>query len=636
MNQPIACSALAVAASVSMTAFAQTNPPNDTTRLDPIIVSAGISPVAADQYGRSHTVITRRDIEERGYATVQQALEAQPGVSINGDAPSNRQVRIRGAEANHTLILVDGVRVDAGSTSGYNLRSIDISTVEKIEVLRGPQSVPYGTDAAAGVINIVTRESVRGLSAGGFAELGGGDRESAYIVQSNEDIRFSFTLSNSNDEGFDYSGSGGEKDSVRSRGITSKGEYDVNRTFKLGYSYRIFDVNYDLDSAAGSGSAEAYVQDNDSNETKVLERASSFYIERKTRNGALSHRLRLDALSNQSSSLGDQKTDLLNYRAQWAADGEEIASSDSLLSFLLERKEDSEKSSDSERSNDSIALDYNATPDNQFGFQAGIRYDHSDEFEDAVSWNAAASYSIDLETRLKASVGRSVIYPQFFDIFGGEFPGIFFPNGKDQVYQSTTDVKPEKNFGYDLGVERTFMGGHAVVAATYFSEKLTNEIYAELINETDAVETYRAANRDQDSEREGLELSGDMAVNQRLSLRANYTYIRSTDAEGSREGRRPRHEVGFGLTLKPSDIPLTLSGDLRHVGGLYDQQFFEEGDPLVELPSFTTVDVSAEYTFSPKVTLVARVTNAFDEDYQEVWGYATRGRAGSVGVRASW
>jgi vitamin B12 transporter len=144
MNKAIPLTALALAAGVSTNVYAQTS---QTTELEPIIVSGGISPVAADEFGRSNTVITRRDIEDSGYATVQQALEAQPGVSINGTGPNDRQIRIRGGEGNHTLVLIDGVRAASGDNE-FVLRGLDTSYIQRIEILRGPQSVPYGTDAA--------------------------------------------------------------------------------------------------------------------------------------------------------------------------------------------------------------------------------------------------------------------------------------------------------------------------------------------------------------------------------------------------------------------------------------------------------------------------------------------------------
>ena len=243
MNKASPLTALALAAGVSTNVYAQTS---QTTELEPIIVSGGISPVAADEFGRSNTVITRRDIEDSGYATVQQALEAQPGVSINGTGPNDRQIRIRGGEGNHTLVLIDGVRAASGDNEFF-LRGLDTSYIQRIEILRGPQSVPYGTDAATGVVNIITREAGEGVGFGASAEFGEGDRQSAYVTRGTENSKLSLSLSNLNDEGYDFSGSGGEKDGTRWESAIAKGAVDLSPSVTAGFSFRIADARYDFD-----------------------------------------------------------------------------------------------------------------------------------------------------------------------------------------------------------------------------------------------------------------------------------------------------------------------------------------------------------------------------------------------------
>ncbi|MEX0450401.1 TonB-dependent receptor [Spiribacter sp. 218] len=626
MNKSVSLSALVIAASVSTNAFAQGSGTTQTTQLEPIIVSAGISPVAADEYGRSHTVITRDDIEERGYATVQEALEAQPGISMNGDAPSNRQIRIRGGEGSHTLILIDGVRAAAGD-SEYIFRGLDTSYIERIEILRGPQSVPYGTDASTGVINIVTQQADTGFNAGAAVEIGEGDAESAYIAYGDTKTQVTLNISNRYDRGFDYSGDGGESDSSRWQSITTKGSFNLTRRLDTGFTYRIADVAYDLDENAdgfggrpSSDNESDYVFDDPSESSEALERAGSGYIEYRPHDQITSHRVSFNRTSNQSDTVTDDVTEVASYRLQYSADRVAVAKSRQLLSLLVERKTDRGGADLPDRQTDSVAVEYTGWLADDWSAQVGVRHDFNESFSDVVSWNVASSYFLANDIRLHASGGRAIVNPSFFE----------FTGGTSRAFNA--DLEPEENQGFDIGVEVPLSGLSGSVGVTYFKETLTNEISSDDLS---APFTYE--NDEGESDREGVELAASIAVNPSLDLRGNYTYLDATNADGSIEVRRPRNELSLGLTWRARQIPVTINGDLRHVRGLYDTQFWEPTPrPTEELPSFTTVDLSGQLDVLPGLTLTGRVTNLTDEENKEVWGYATRGRAGFVGVRASW
>ena len=614
MNKLLASSALAIAASVSVNAFAQSNE-EPVTQLEPIIVSAGISPVAADQYGRSYTVITRRDIEERGYATVQQALEAQPGISMSGDAPNNRQIRIRGGEANHTLVLIDGVRAAAGEGE-YYLRGLDTGVIERIEILRGPQSVPYGTDASAGVVNIITRQARSNFDGGGFAEFGEGDRQSAYLTYGGAQGNFSLTASNSYDEGFDFSGSEGEKDSTSSEVITSKAELTIASGWNVGFAGRFAQTSYEFDDYDGSVTTEeAYVIDDATKSTDRTERLGRLQLENLV--GSFAQRLSFERTANQTDGEfeNDALTEILAYRTQFALDGGSVSSTDELLSLLLERKEDSIESAGTDREADSLATEYVGRLGGGWNLQLGIRYDDNSKFGSATTWNAATSYSLGRGSRLHASVGRGVVNPTFYEIYVGG------------TENQNPDLTPEKNVGFDVGYEFA-VGKKGYVDVTYFQETLTDEITSD-----DFVEFY---NEEGDSDRRGVELSGEYELLNRISTGFQYTYLDAEGPNGSTETRRPRHEFGLTADYESKATSTIFGAQFRYVRGLYDDQFWTGGQSGARLENFMLADFSFKQPLSENIDLIARVTNAFDEEYKEVWAYATRGRAGYFGVRASW
>jgi vitamin B12 transporter len=621
MNKSVSLSALVIAASVSTNTFAQGSGTTQTTQLEPIIVSAGISPVAADEYGRSHTVITRDDIEERGYATVQEALEAQPGLAVTGTGPNDRQVRIRGGETNHTLILVDGVRLAAGDGgfSGYSLRGLSLDYVERVEILRGPQSVPYGTDASTGVINIVTRQAKEGWNRGFSAELGEGDRESGYLSWGGAANRFSVSATNYKDDGFDVSGDGGERDSTRYQSLAFKGAFDLTGRTELGMTYRVADTYYKYDEddaysagfSAGADDVDAYVFDSKAKEDNRLERLGKIYLENQSARGLFTHRLRFDRTSNQASDTSDVTTEVVSYRFRAALDESPVGESKSEASWLLERRVDEDAGQDDDRESDSIAAEYQGWLTDALSVQAGARYDDNSLFEDATTWNVSGSYFLTQGYRLHASVGKAVINPSFFE-FGGN-----------------SELEPEKNSGFDVGFELPLRLVNGTFDITYFEETLTDEIAFDS-------SAGKSENQSGDSDRQGLELTASIAPFQALSVEGSYTYLDASEPDGGIEVRRPRNELGVTATWHLPDSATSFTGNLRYVRGLFDNENWKEGYPVVRLPSFTVVDLSATHTVTETVELTARITNALDEAYQEVLGYATRGRAGFVGVRASW
>jgi vitamin B12 transporter len=587
--------------------------------MEPVIVVGGISPVAADEFGRSSTVITRQDIEDRGYTTVQQALEAQPGISMNGDGPSNRQIRIRGGEGNHTLILIDGVRAAAGD-SEYILRGLDASYIERIEVLRGPQSVPFGTDAASGVVNIVTREADAGWNYGGSVEFGEGDRESAYLSHESDRARFSINVSNFNDRGIDYSGSGGERDGTIWESASSKAELDVTNQTTAGFTLRLADAFYHRDdNDSDAVDADGYVVDASST-TDRSERAGSIYIDHSAASGTLNHRLRLDQTVQKESTEDEQfgpsrsnlRTQVANYRFQAALDRVETDVSDQLLSLLLEHREDVDRDDDDNRKNNSAALEYRGRLTSQASVQVGIRRDDNDAFADETTWNVAGSYFINSGPRLHASAGRAVVNPSFFEI------------------SNNSELVPEKNTGYDFGVEIPFNTGKGSLDITYFNETLEDKIGFP------DPESFVPEQIKGESDRQGLEMAAQIMLSERLDITVNYTYIDATNPEGDIEIRRPRNELGVqGIWRLPNNMT-TLAGNVRYVRGLFDNENWKDEFPTKKLPSFAVASLSASQKLMDGVDLTARITNLFDESYREVLGYATRGRAAFIGLKASF
>lgn len=598
-------------------------------QLDEVIVSGGLSAIAQDAYGRAATVLDAAEIERRGIATVQDALRAIPGVAVSGPGASVTQVRIRGSEADHTLILIDGIRA-AGGDGEYMLAGLETANIERIEVLRGPQSVYYGSNASAGVINIITRKAREGLHYGGAVEAGNGWGASAFASHRNQRGGLAFSLSARDDEGYDQSGDGGERDGSRRRAAELSGDWQASDDLTLGFTLRRAreDYDFDLSSWAATGADDAVVDDR-SLTGRRDETTGAVWAELSTLDGRLTHRLEWrDSIYRQRTSddfASRGETEELRYRASLGIDGA-VAEAAHVLNVLAEHRRDSSTTAPgTSREMSSLALEYRGFLDNGFDIQAGLRHDNNKVFRDFTGWSVGLSWRIpDSGLRLHASAGRGQVNPSFYELYVD-----------DSFSLGNPDLAPERNTGFDLGIEAEVLQGRGIIDVTYFKETLEDEISYVFGGAPDGSGRASYVNQDGESPREGVEVTGRLQATDTLSLALNYTWLDAKNPDGSVEIRRPEHELGLSATLATRDGRGSVTADLRHVAGNWDTQFWGSY-PTVELPDATTVNLAGRYDLTDRVVLTGRITNLFDADNTEVWGYATEGRRAWVGLQARW
>jgi len=631
MKRSLLLSAAACALFAPAAAFAQEIETDDeeTVELQRIIISGGLTPVEADAYGRSATVITAAEIEDRGITTVQDALRAVPGVSVNGSGSNFTQVRIRGGEANHTLILIDGIEA-AGGDSEYILTGLETANIERIEVLRGPQSVFYGSNASTGVVNIITKKGNIGQELSGTVEFGGGKTVTGFASTRDERGGISLSYSDARDKGWDFSGNENEKDRTDRKTLIVNGDYMLTPDLKIGFTGRKSEEEYEYDSTSFLATRfEDYVVDDPNQFSERDEMTLGVFGELSTFGGILTHRLSFEQTTNEQSFNGgtptETTTEAIKYLASLGLDGRPVAEADHILNLMIEREEDSSSSNpDFNRSSDSIALEYRGSFANGFDVQLGARQDFNDRFEDATTWNVGLAYTLENGVRFHASAGTGIVNPSYFQLYANSCFGIF------GCFLGNPDLLPERNKSFDIGVEIPVFDGRGFFDITYFNETLTDEIESVPVGIDTTFE-----NEDGDSTREGVEVAARIAATDYLDLRASYTHLIARNPDGSIETRRPEHELSLGATLRAFDDRATFTADLRHVTGLWDTEGFGARRTL-ELPDVTTVDLSARYAVNDNVTVTGRVTNLFDDDAMEVWGYAGRPRTFYAGLEAKF
>lgn len=615
-----------VAASLPGFALAQDTAPAVT--LDPLVLSAGFLPVASDGYGRAYSVVTATEIEERGLVTVQDALRAMPGVSVSSTGASYTQVRIRGSEADHTLILIDGIEA-AGGADEYILSGLETANVERIEVLRGPQSVYYGSNASAGVINIITDKGGPGLHYGGKVEVGNGAAASAHVSNNGERGGIALNLSARDDHGWDQSGDGGEKDGINRKTIGLSGWYQATDDLRLGGSLRRAKEKYDYDRADYMATdADGYIVDDSGLYFDRNEFQGAAWGEYSMLDGRLTQRLEYQDSVFKSSDTGAPETrgetEKWKYRLSYGLDGQAVADASHLLNLLVEKqKDESSLAPDFTREMTSVALEYRAFLENGLDIQAGLRRDDNKVFEDFTSWNLGLSWQVpDRPFRLHASGGRGLVNPSYYELYSN-----------DSFTVGNPYLKPETNRGFDLGVEAQLPDDRGTIDVTWFRERIEDEVTYVFGGAPDGRATY--VNQEGESPREGVEIAARVKATDSLDLGLNYTYLDAKNPDGSIEIRRPRHELGLSATLALFEGRGWVTADLRHVAGNYDTQFWGMYE-TAELSDYTTVNLSGGYDLTENVRATARVVNLFDEEYSDVWGYASQDRTVYAGLEAKW
>jgi vitamin B12 transporter len=641
---PTAVCAVAVAFTTAVEA-------QEPVELPAIIVTGGLTPIRASAIGRAVTVVTAQEIADRGVKYAVDALRNVPGLEVSrtGSFGGLTQVRIRGAEANHTKVFIDGIDVSTPDSGEFDFAGLLAADIERIEVLRGPQSSLFGANALGGVVSIITKQAEReGIEVGG--SLDGGTDEtiggSAFARSRSELAALSLSVAARDTGGFDVSDTNGEDDGDENVTLNLRGELYPTDWLTAGGSLRIVDRDSDYDQFNfGAPTRAGLVTDADlvTSRTEIF---SSLYADAAAFDGRLEHGpffsyTRATTTNNTDGRRDSDTTSdrtLFRYRGTVAIDASTIDAANHTLTLATEVQRETFQNNDADLVFDPSQLDeqkrtllglvgeYRANLFDALDLQLSLRHDFNDDFEDETTYAAAASYSVAATgTRFHGSIGRGVQNPTMFEQFGF-IPGQFNPN---------PDLKPEESFGWDIGVEQSFLDERIVIDVTYFDQDLDNEIRT-LFPPPDFVGT--PINEDGKSDRRGVELAGTFRPIDPLSLKLTYTYLDAEDPDGGQEVRRPRHSLGFEATLTFLDGRARVTVDGRYVRDNEDLDFrapFVAGN-RVQLDDYTLVNVTASYALTETFQLFGGVRNLLDEEYEEVFGYATEGITGFAGVRVRW
>jgi vitamin B12 transporter len=607
-------------------------PPASTSevrRAEPVVVTATRSEQPLEQTGASVTVVPEEAMRVQEYRAVDEVLRTVPGVQIDtsGSPGKLTSIRIRGANPTQVQVLIDGVRVKSLTSGDFDFADLTLDDIERIEVLRGPQSTLYGADAIGGVVNIITKRGQGPPS--GFVDFEAGNYETfrERVGVSGSTAAWSYSLGVSRlDFGGQFDNDEHDLTSVNARlgyALPNKGELSLTGRFQDGHTgipfatvFPDFDPNRNQDQQLWLLSLE-------------WRQPWTSVWEHKVRVSAADETLDFKDDPDPAHQFGFT-SDISTRRieAEWYHFITPVPWNRLTLGAEY-RNEVGEVQGSYEKTMDSWALvlqDQITLWDRLF-VTGGVRYDGNSVFEDKATGRVAVSYLVkETDSRLKGSWGQGFRAPTFNELF--------FPAFAPCPAFGNPDLKPEETNSWDAGVEQHLWERRIRLAATYFRNDYKNLIQSTLTDPTNFC--FQAQNVGK-AWSQGVEAEASVTPIDGLVVALAYTYTDSEDrSTGDPLPRIAKNVVAITATWEP--LPgLTLSGEVQ----VKSSQFEAPGQP--RNPGYTIVNAAAAYRlpiprwgFLSNITLHLRATNIFNEDYSEVAGFPALGTQVIAGIRATF
>jgi vitamin B12 transporter len=596
--------------------------------------------IRTDLLGSSVTVIEPADLKQRQTRIVSDVLRDVPGVEVSRSGPVGQitQVRIRGAESNHTLTLIDGIKASDPYLGEFDYATLIADEVARVEVLRGQQSALYGSDAIGGVINYIT---LSGHDSPGFRariEAGSFGTVDASARAAGVSGPFDYALSGGYQsmDGVPESEFGTRDLGSDNTALAARFTYAPTDNFRIKAIARYSRTHADSDQQDFNfppGPTYGFVVDGTDTYTN---RAVYGLVrgELETFGGHWAQALAVQGVNARRDNYTD---DVVN----GADRGRRLrASYESTLHFGTEsfrqtltgaldvERENfqnlgpfltAEQTLDRHTTTKGVVAQYEGTINDRIGFGGALRHDNNDLFDNDTTYRVQGSYRFDSGLRLRAAAGSGTKNPGIFELFGFD-PDTFIGNAA---------LQPETSHGWEVGAEQSLLADQLLIGATWFQSRLKDEIVTLFLPGFVAT----VANEATDSTQRGIEFFAQARLGRAWRIDASYTHLNARQA-GLQEVRRAPNIASLNIGWHGVQDRLGLALTVRYNGATDDNDFTQLlPDRRVRLDSFALVNLGADWKLTDAVQLYARIENLTDERYQEVYTYRTAGRGGFVGAR---
>ena len=600
---------------------------------DTIVVTANRFATPVRETGSAVTVITRAQIERAQAPLVLDLLRTSPGLDVvqSGGAGQQTSVFLRGAKSHHALVIIDGIEMNDPSSPNvaFNWANLTADNIERIEILRGPQSVLYGSDAIGGVLQIFTRRGQGRIGGTVSAETGafGSHRESVGLTGGGERIDYAFAATNNKRRGFSVAAAeGAEADGYEN--VAYSGSFSVRPAsgLQMAFTGRYTASEADLDKSFG-------VLDDPDYRLETVERLFSSRVSYVEPAGVWSQQLGV-YVTNYDRATNDVFDVAHPLDAEQTAYGGQRLKIDwqhglrlrswSHLTFGFESERDEFEQSLFFKSTwgdyggriDPVRADVSglyALGELRFGkwvvATVGGRRDHHDRFGEALTYRVTGSISLGRTgARLRAALGSGFKAPSLFQLY-------------DPTY-GNPDLDAERSTGWEAGAEYSVREGRFACGLAFFDND-----YTDLIDFDAGLGMSVNVNA---AESSGWELFAAL-TGKLQSVRLDYTYTEAVDkADRSPLLRCPRHKASLSATRSFFER-VKLTATVLHVGRRDDMDF--NLGRRVRLADYTVVNIAGEGQITPRLVMYGRVDNLLDREYQEAYAFATAPVSAYLGVR---
>lgn len=600
-----------------------------------MVITANRAETQIEDVGSSVTVITAETMKKQGYHHVSEALRHVVGIDVvqNGGLGSTATVFIRGAESNHTLVILDGVELNDPVSPGntFNFGHLSVDQIERIEIVRGPQSTLYGSDAMGGVIHIISKQ------AGGKPRFEGGLEAGSFNTQkerasfSSQFGRFDLRaeVSHLEQDGFssaDEDLGNLEEDGYRADLFGLRLGARLGDQVRLNLDTRYEDTSADLDNGAGIGGDDPnYIGESEQLTWRARVALNHFDSRWQHQVSVSGNRLKR-TLVNEEDAEHPGRSSHSNFEGErlkvdWI---HQLYLDDLQLTFGLESEEEQGDSvaifNNPGSSFESVFTEKSATTNALFlqaGFEPvehlaltlGARLDDHDQFGSADTYRITGAYRLgDRGSRIHGSYGTAFKAPSLYQLYSA---------------YGDENLQAEESIGWDLGIKGN-LGSGWELGITWFEND-----FDQLIDYDSNLFTY---NNIANVNSRGLEVTADWFGNTTWTVQCSYTYTRAMDTDlDQRLVRRPEHKAQAAVSYKVGSR-LDLGLQTRYLGerDFNDYSVYPTG--RVTLGGLTLFNLTGGFRISDHVALRARIENLGDKNYQEIFGYGTSGRAGYLSL----
>ncbi len=555
-------------------------------------------------------ILTYDNIEERGFRSINKALSTLSGINLSrqGGLGQSSSLKLRGFDSKRVLVLIDGVRYNNPTgRSGAEFSHLMADNIEKIEVIKGPQSGIWGADASAGVINIITKKDKRkGLNLSIHGEFGTFSSKTYGLSTSYIKDRVELFLNLLQVKSDGYSSLAPykkevkkfEDDGYKNSSADIKLSLNITKRDRVELFYNTIDTFSEFD----------YKDPNDNNSS--VNSKSYFYGLKYLKNSKKNH---IKAYIHRSNFKREYPTnpkrDYSGYVDEIGLNSKRVYMKNSqIITGVDYKKFKLTNRSKKSYSNQGIFISNSNRFDNlAFGktvFSQSIRYDKFEKFDNRFTYKIGVKHTYkniqDLTTSLNYATAYNI--PTLYQLYS---------------HVGNIDLNPERTKGFDIALSyRDFK-------ATYFSSRVKEMI--EYVIENPKTFEGSFYNLSKESKLDGIELSYDASIeSMALAYKVNYTYLKAVDSSGKKLLRRPTNSLNISLDN------YTISN--THVGALI-QYVGKRDDKHQKLSGYVVVDFICDYDISDNLNIYVKIDNIFDKKYQEISGYATDSRSFYAGFR---